>query len=168
MLSTIQSWIPSLWNFSVINHRKKRKTDRLQFQQSHCKRSVFLCAAAFCVLRPGAFHLCALGPVCSAALCVQRPGAFHFCALWPGVFCGFLRSIWPGALHFPAPRLALLLRHRKRHLHLKQIPVNVDLKVPALELGQAFCDGKPQAAPFRGSGHVAADEPFRQLLGPDV
>lgn len=66
----------------------------------------------------------------------------------------------------------LLLPHCFCHLpaslpgqyHLKQISVQLDPELSALQFREAFGDGQPQSAALGITGGVSSDEPFRQFL----
>lgn len=65
-------------------------------------------------------------------------------------FCRTVSAIFP--LHFPG------------QYHLKQISVQLDPELSALQFREAFGDGQPQSAALGITGGVSSDEPFRQFL----
>ena len=56
-------------------------------------------------------------------------------------------------------------KDREAYLGFKQITVNVEIKLSALEKGETFGDGETQSAPFCGAGYVTSDKALCQFIG---
>lgn len=56
----------------------------------------------------------------------------------------------------------------KSQLHLEEISVDKDLKLAALQLGQAFGDGQTQTAALGGARHITSDKTFGQFVRTDI